>query len=309
VPKFKLPPRLPFRKLGLAGLGLIGGSLVKAFMPFGGLEISVFDNNPETVSEAKRIKRLARVTSDPDEFISWPLDLAYLCLPVKRNIELIKRMGQLSVPYPVTDSGSTKGPITEAALECGLNFCGGHPIAGKEVAGFKHSTADLIRGCLFLLTPDPRFGPQQKELLRRLKNFHELLDCRVRLVSPLEHDRIYGLISHLPFITASALAGTAMESGGQEILAWAGTGFRDTTRVGASPPLKWVEVAMENSQNLSQYIGDLINMLTRFKAIIADKNETELTDLLTEISAFRRLLPQKHLLTRCRNPPRLIKLA
>jgi prephenate dehydrogenase len=276
--------------MGLAGLGLIGGSLVKAFMPFGGLEISVFDNNPETVREAKRIKRLARVTNDPDEFLSWPLDLAYLCLPVKRNIELVERMGQLGVPYPVTDSGSTKGPITEAALRAGLNFCGGHPIAGKEVAGFKHSTAELIKGCLFLLTPDERFGPRQKELLGRLKNLHELLECRIRFVSPTRHDKIYGLISHLPYVTASALAGTALEKGGADILSWVGTGFRDTTRVGASPPLKWVEVAMENSQNLSQYIGDLIEVLSKLQVVIAQKNEEELTKMLSEISAFRRLL-------------------
>jgi prephenate dehydrogenase len=293
VPKFKLPPRLPFRKLGLAGLGLIGGSITKAFMPFGGLEISVFDGDPETVREAKRIKRLARVTSDPEEFLSWPLDLAYLCLPVQRNVEMVQRMGRLNVPYPVTDSGSAKGPITEAALAAGLNFCGGHPIAGKEVAGFKHSSGDLIRGCLFLLTPDPRFGPRQKELLGRLKNFHELLGCRIRLVSPAEHDRVYALISHLPYVTASALAGTALRRGGPDILSWAGTGFRDTTRVGASPPLKWVEVAMENSANLTDCLDSLIEVLTSLKEAIAQKNEPELTKLLEEFSAFRRALPPK----------------
>ncbi|MDR0622397.1 MAG: prephenate dehydrogenase/arogenate dehydrogenase family protein [Deltaproteobacteria bacterium] len=293
MPKFKLPPRLPFRKLGLAGLGLIGGSITKAFMPFGGLEISVFDGDPETVREAKRIKRLARVTSDPEEFLSWPLDLAYLCLPVQRNVEMVQRMGRLNVPYPVTDSGSAKGPITEAALAAGLNFCGGHPIAGKEVAGFKHSSGDLIRGCLFLLTPDPRFGPRQKELLGRLKNFHELLGCRIRLVSPAEHDRVYALISHLPYVTASALAGTALRRGGPDILSWAGTGFRDTTRVGASPPLKWVEVAMENSANLTDCLDSLIEVLTSLKEAIAQKNEPELTKLLEEFSAFRRALPPK----------------
>ncbi|MDR1309083.1 MAG: prephenate dehydrogenase [Deltaproteobacteria bacterium] len=290
MPRFKLPPRLPFRSLGVAGLGLIGGSLAKAFMPFGGLDISVFDNNPETIREAGRIKRLARVTSDPDEFLSWPLDLAYLCLPVRRNIELVGRMGRLGVPFPVTDSGSTKGPITEAALSAGLNFCGGHPIAGKEVAGFGHSSADLVRGCLFLLTPDPRFGDRQRELLGRLRNLHELLGCRVRLVSPSEHDRIYGLISHLPYVAASALAGTALEVGGPDILSWVGTGFRDTTRVGASPPRKWVEVAMENSENLSGYIGDLMGVLGRLRDLIADRDEPGLAGLLEDISSFRRRL-------------------
>jgi prephenate dehydrogenase len=290
MPKFKLPPRLPFRDLGVAGLGLIGGSIAKALMPFDGLAISAFDANPETVREAKKIRRLARVTSDPEEFLSWPLDLAYLCLPVRRNVELIERMGALGVQYSVTDCGSTKGPANEAALKAGLNFCGGHPVAGREVAGFRHSQADLVRGCLFILTPDERFGHRQKELLGRLNNLHKLLGCRVRFLSPAEHDRIYGLISHLNYIASSAMAAAAMLKGREDILEWAGTGFRDSTRVGASPPAKWVEVAMENSDNLVEFIGDLMGVLDRFRDIIGRKDEGALMSLLGTISDFRRKL-------------------
>jgi prephenate dehydrogenase len=290
MPKFKLPPRLPFRRLGVAGLGLIGGSLAKAFSPFGGLEISVFDSDPETIKQAKTIRSVNQVTSDPEEFISWPLDLAYLCLPVRKNIELIELMAGRGVNYAVTDSGSTKVPVTEAALKAGLNFCGAHPIAGREVAGFKHSTADLIRGCLFVLTPDERFGERQKELLGRLKNFHELLACKIRIITPAQHDRIYGLISHLPYLTSSALAGTAFFHGDEDILDWVGTGFRDTTRLGASPPLKWVEVAMENADNLAEDLGSLIELLGSLKDLIEARNAQGLSALLSDISVFRRKL-------------------
>lgn len=293
MPKFKLPPRLPFRDLGVAGLGLIGGSIAKALMPFDGLSISAFDSNPETIREARKIRRLARVTGDVEEFLSWPLDLAYLCLPVRRNVELIERMGRIGKTYAVTDCGSTKGPANEAALAAGLNFCGGHPIAGKEVAGFRHSQADLIRGCLYVLTPDERFGPGQKELMWRLNNLHALLGCRVRILSPYEHDRIYGLISHLTYMSASALAGTALAKGREDILDWVGTGFRDTTRVGASPPAKWVEVAMENSANLVEFIGDLMDELGKLRTIIGQKDAVALQAKLDDISAFRRRLEAK----------------
>ena len=274
-------------------MGLIGGSIAKALMPFDGLAISAFDANPDTVKEAKKIRRLARVTGDVEEFLSWPLDLAYLCLPVRRNVELIERMGRIGKSCAVTDCGSTKGPANEAALAAGLNFCGGHPIAGKEVAGFKHSQAELIRGCLYILTPDERFGPGQKELLGRLGNLHKLLGCRIKILTPHEHDRIYGLISHLTYISASALAGTAKVSGREDILDWVGTGFRDTTRVSASPPAKWVEVAMENSENLVEYLGDLMAMLDRFRGVIGRKDAEGLTSLLEEISGFRRRLDGK----------------
>jgi prephenate dehydrogenase len=294
MPKFKLPPRLPFRSLGIAGLGLIGGSLAKAFAPLDGLELSVFDANPDTIREARKIRRFARVTTDPEEFCLFPLDLAYLCLPVRRNLELMERMARLKAPYCLTDSGSTKGPATEKALALGLNYCGGHPIAGKEVAGFAHSEASLIRGCLFILTPDPRFGPRQKDLLRRLRGLHELLDCRIRIMSPAQHDKIYALVSHLPYIAASALSGTAQMRGDSDILSWAGTGFRDTTRVSASPPAKWVEVALENAQNISEDIDSLIKVLNLLKTLIIQGDGPGLQELLDSYSAFRRTLPDKY---------------
>ncbi|MDR1395991.1 MAG: prephenate dehydrogenase [Deltaproteobacteria bacterium] len=290
MPRFKLPPKLPFRSIGLAGLGLIGGSLAKAFMPFSGLELNVFDHDPQTVREAKKIRRFRRVTDDPEEFAQWPADLFYLCLPVSHNIQMIRRLGRLKCQSAVTDSGSTKGSASQAALEEGLNFCGGHPIAGKEVAGFAHSSADLISGCLFILTPDSRYGPRQTELLAKLRNLHELLGCRIRIMSPGDHDQLYSLVSHLPYLTASALSGTAMEKGGPDVLPWVGTGFKDTTRTGASPPAKWVEVVLDNAENLTQDLGALIDLLSRMKDILQRRDTEEMTELLGRISSFRQKL-------------------
>jgi prephenate dehydrogenase len=290
MPKFLLPPRLPFKRLGIAGLGLIGGSLAKAFSPFDGLEINVFDGDPETVKEARGIRRFKRALISPEEFLELDLDLAYLCLPVHKNIELIEKMGQKKIAYAVTDSGSTKSATNEAALAAGLNFCGGHPIAGKEVAGFFNSSADLIPGCLYILTPDPRFGERQKELMGRLKAFHELLDCRIEILSPKDHDSLYSLVSHLPYLTASALAGTAMEHGGPGVLPFAGTGFRDTTRVGASPPEKWVAVVMDNADNLVRDLTSLSDVIDRLKSLISQRDRDALLGLLNDFSGYRRML-------------------
>jgi prephenate dehydrogenase len=274
----------------VAGLGLIGGSIAKAFWPFDGLELSVFDKDPQTVSQAKKIKRFKRVTDDPEEYAQWPMDLAYLCLPVAHNVAMIRRLGQIKFKNAVTESGSSKTSANEAALEEGLNFCGSHPIAGKEVAGFAHSTADLIRQCLFIITPDPRFGPSQTPLVAKIKALHELLGCRIRLMSPAEHDQLYALVSHLPYLTASALAGTALREGGPEVLPWVGTGFKDTTRVGASPPAKWVEVVMDNAQNLAHDLEALMKVLSQMRDILANRDYEGMMALLEEISAFRRLV-------------------
>ena len=285
--KIKLPPKLPFKKVGLAGLGLIGGSLAKALMPFGGLELYIFDRDPATVAAARRVRRFAAVTDEAETFLDWPLDLAYLCLPVARNIQLVELMGRRGASYPVTDAGSTKGPITSAAARAGLVFCGGHPIAGREVSGWHHSSADLVRGCLFLLTPPDDAGPEVLSLAEKLRALHELLDCRVRLVSPEAHDRLYGLVSHLPYLAAAALAGTVLRKGGREALDWAGPGFSDSTRVGAAAPPKWVEIIMQNADNLVENIEALRALLAEISAGLTDRDEDGLLALLTPIAAFR----------------------
>ena len=288
--KIKLPPKLPFKKVGLAGLGLIGGSLAKALSPFGGLELHIFDRDPATVEAARRVRRFAAVTDEAETFIDWPLDLAYLCLPVRRNIQLVELMGRRGAPYPVTDAGGVKAPIAAAAAEAGLVFCGGHPISGTELSGWANSSADLIRGCLFILTPPDDAGPEVRALAEKLRALHELLDCRVRFMSPADHDRLYGLVSHLPYLTASALAGTVRRKGGRESLAWAGTGFRDSTRVGASAPPKWVEIILQNADNLVENIEDLRALLAEISAGLSARDEAGLLALLEPIADFRSRL-------------------
>jgi prephenate dehydrogenase len=256
------------------------------------MELYVFDSDPKTVEAARKVRRFAAVTDQAETFVDWPLDLAYLCLPVDRNVELAELMGQHKVPYPVTDAGSTKSPIVKAAARAGLTFCGGHPISGREVSGYAHSSADLFRGCLYILTPPPGDDPAVLELAAKLKALHELLQCKVRILPPAEHDRMYGLVSHLPFLSASALSGTIMKMGGEETLKWAGTGFKDCTRVSAAATPKWMEIVMGNAENLADDIGELINMLTEMRQNLQSGNAEALQSLLEPICDFRKKYPK-----------------
>jgi len=222
-----------------------------------------------------------------ETFLGWPLDLAYLCLPVEGNISLVELMGRRGVPYPVTDAGSTKCPITAAAGRAGLVFCGGHPIAGRELSGWANASADLVRGCLFILTLPDEAGPETLALAGKLRALHELLGCRVRFMPPEAHDQLYGLVSHLPYLAAAALAGTIMRKGGSEALAWAGTGFADSTRVGAAAPPKWVEIILQNAENLVENIETLRALLAEISRGLASRDEAGLLALLAPIAAYR----------------------
>ncbi|KXS56361.1 MAG: hypothetical protein AMR96_03110 [Candidatus Adiutrix intracellularis] len=288
--KIKLPPKLPFKKVGIAGLGLIGGSLAKAFIPFGGLELFVFDHDPQTQTAARRVRRFAAVTGDLETFLNWPLDLVYLCLPVRRNLEMVELIGNRQASYPVTDCGSTKAPITRAATQAGLIFCGGHPISGREVSGYQHASIDLIPGSLFILTPPEKASPEILALAEKLRSLHELLGCRVKIMTPENHDRLYGLVSHLPYLIAVSLAGTILKKGGEETLPWVGTGFRDSTRLSASSPSKWAEITLENATNLVENIDALREILTELRQILTEHDERKLLDMLQPIAAFRQKL-------------------
>ncbi len=288
MPGIALPPKLPFKRVGIAGLGLIGGSLAKALMPFGGMELYVFDKDPQTLEAARKTRRFTAVTDQEEIFLDWPLDLAYLCLPVQKNVDMAHLMGKKKVPYPVTDAGSTKNPIVRAAMKAGLNFCGGHPISGREVSGYANSSADLFRGCLYILTPPPEPDQAAEELLKKLTALHKLLQCKVKVMPSVEHDRLYGLVSHLPFLAASALAGTIMRMGGEESLNWAGTGFKDSTRVSAAATPKWLEIVMGNADNLADDIGGLIDLLSEMRQSLENRDLESLRNILEPACAFRK---------------------
>jgi prephenate dehydrogenase len=81
-----------------------------------------------------------------------------------------------------------------------------------------------------------------------------------------------------------------MNLGGPEVLPWVGTGFKDTTRVGASPPAKWVEVVMDNAENLEADLGGLMEILGQMREILKTRDKKKMTELLETISAFRRLI-------------------
>jgi prephenate dehydrogenase len=288
MPGIALPPKLPFRRVGIAGLGLIGGSLAKALMPFGGMEIYAFDKDGKTLETARKTRRFAAVTDREEIFLDWPLDLAYLCLPVQKNVAMVGLMGQKKVPYPVTDAGSTKAPIVRAAMAAGLVFCGGHPISGREVSGYAHSSADLFRGCLYILTPPPGDDPAIGELLKKLMALHKLLQCNVKVMPSDRHDRLYGLVSHLPFLAASALAGAIMRMGGEESLNWAGSGFKDSTRISAAATPKWLEIVMGNADNLAEDIGALINILSEIRRNLQSRDAEGLKNILEPVCEFRK---------------------
>jgi len=190
-------------------------------------------------------------------------DLVILAAPVLANIAVLPRLvPHLPAGSLVTDVSSTKRLIVGAADGiASLAFIGGHPMAGDVRGGRAHARADLFDGRPWVLTP----GAERTDLLQRLEAFISGLGAAPHVMTPELHDRFVGAVSHLPQLTASALMHVVGKLAGDAGLEIAGRGLHDTTRLGASPPDIWKDIAMTNQDTLRAALDELIATLVAMR--------------------------------------------
>jgi len=248
-----------FRRVAIVGCGLIGGSVALAIRRrWPGSQVIGIDRN-EVLAQAERLQA---ITAGGDTLaLAADADLIVLAAPVRQNLGVLRRLAQaITGEALVTDVGSTKRSIVEAAraLPDRLRFVGGHPLAGAAVGGIEAARADLFDGRTWLVTPDATRGDDD---VRQLEAFVTGLGATPRRIAVAEHDRLLADVSHLPQITASALMHVVGQRVGEEGLALAGRGLRDTTRLAASPADIWRDVAATNHTAIGAALDDLISVL------------------------------------------------
>jgi len=166
-----------------------------------------------------------------------------LAAPPAVNRRLLRTLARVAPPsLVITDVGSVKAPVVADAARLGLRFVGGHPMAGSARGGFAASAADLFVGRTWILTPaDTRD-------LRVVRRLVRATGARVRVMDADAHDRTMAFVSHLPQLVSYALMDAAMgDTVARAHLAAAGPGWRDMTRLAASPRPLWREILRENA--------------------------------------------------------------
>jgi prephenate dehydrogenase len=248
-----------FSRVAIAGCGLIGGSLALAIRRrWPGTETIGIDR-AEVVARARQLGAIT--AGGPDLALAAGADLVVLAAPVLQNLELL---GLLPDAVPggalVTDVGSTKVTVEQAAraLPPRFRFIGGHPLAGAAAGGIDAARADLFDGRTWLLAVD---GSAANDDVLRLEALVDGVGATPRRIAPEEHDRLLADVSHLPQIAASALMHVVGERVGEDGLALAGRGLRDTTRLATSPPDIWRDVAATNHAAVGAALDDLIAVL------------------------------------------------
>lgn len=278
-----MPANRDFKNIGIAGLGLIGGSFAKAFSA-NGLNVYGYDTNLPTIEQGAFSGIFEGITNEFDIFIKFPLDLIYICLPVNVALVFIDKLGSANIKIPVTDASSTKKSVCIAAKKANLNFCGGHPIRGKETSGFENSETNLFQNAKHILTPD-----KNDTLSGVLRLLHESIGMRVFIMDADSHDDIMGLVSHLPHLASFCLMDAVAEKR-SEAFNFAGGGFMDFTRIAASDPTMWADIFTDNKNSLLNCISALEKSVKKWKNLIENDDYEKLKQNIQTVSNIRRLL-------------------
>jgi prephenate dehydrogenase len=267
-------------RIAVIGLGLIGGSLLRA-LAAAGHDVVGFDADPETRVLAR--KAGFRVAGSVRETVAGS-QVAALAVPLQILPEVVADLD--GYDGLVTDVTSVKGPVRD--LLKGRRFVGGHPMAGKETSGFAAAEVGLFDGCAWVLCLEPHDTDLGDWLL--LAGMFTAMGARVVPVTATEHDTAVAQISHVPHLFAAALAGQLADNPLAGTLA-AGS-FRDGTRVAGTRAELIAAMCGGNRSAVQRVLHALIGELQQFeKSLTADEPMEALLPALRASTKLRQAWP------------------
>ncbi|MFN7037187.1 MAG: prephenate dehydrogenase [Bellilinea sp.] len=230
--------------VAIVGLGLMGGSLALALRGKCAGLLGV-DHNPAVVEQAVGMGLADRVSASAGEALPQA-DLIVLAAPLSAILRLLDDLPALHPgPAVVLDLGSTKSAVVEKMRHLPDRFdpIGGHPMCGKERSSLSEAEANLYSQAPFALTPLERTSVKARRLAAELAR---AVGAHPVWLEAGEHDALVAATSHLPYLTAAALASITPPEAG----ALVGPGFRSTTRLAETPLSIMLDILRLNRPNL-----------------------------------------------------------
>jgi prephenate dehydrogenase len=275
------------KTITIYSMGLLGGSLGLAFKTSGFKGRIIGLSSPGKIAVALRLGCI-------DEGHHYEklretvlrTDLLILCSPISVIINTIDALASLPLRagLVITDVGSTKKNICRAAekLSGKAYFIGGHPMAGSEKSGPSAADPYLFQNAIHVLTP-PGSDPSEKDI-RVARFFESHLGSRTLFLDPDRHDRMVAAVSHLPHLLALALVNEVQEAerGMPGTLGLAAGGFRDMTRIAASPYSLWHDILQTNKNAIAPLIDRLTDRLADIKRRLSNDSLRELFEMSQE---------------------------
>lgn len=274
--------------VGVVGLGLIGGSIARAYKE-AGWSVLAYDNN-------RTIMGYAQLSGVIDmELTSQNMDecnIIHIAITPQAAIEYIK----VNAPhFPkdaiIIDNCGTKQQITEIgfslAREYGFTYVGGHPMAGNHLSGFKNSKSNLFNGASMIIVPPES---DNINLLDRIKRALKPLGFgRVVFTNAADHDRMIAYTSQLAHIVSNAFI---KSPSAQEHKGYSAGSFKDLTRVAWLNENMWTELFIENRENLLREVNLLIENLQEYATALQNCDSQRLCSILRDGRIAKELSDQ-----------------
>jgi cyclohexadieny/prephenate dehydrogenase len=279
-------------RLAIIGLGLIGSSIARAARRNNAAATIVGADADEGVR--MRVKELGivdQVAASMAQAVDGA-DLAILCVPVGADGAVAAEIGpHLKRGAVVSDVGSVKSAVIAAIaphLPPGVSLVPAHPVAGTEQSGPDAGFDSLFLHRWCILTPPEESDAQAIALVQA---FWEALGSNVEVMTPVHHDLVLAITSHVPHLIAYNIVGTVAEleeATRSEVLKFSAGGFRDFTRIAASDPTMWRDVFLHNKDAVLEMLGRFNEDLTALQRMIRRGDGEGLFDLFTRTRAIRR---------------------
>ena len=265
-------------KVGVVGLGLIGGSMARAYSA-AGHAVLAHDISEEALKSALAQNAICgKLTAET----ASECDIIFLAVyPAAATAWLRVSAPHLRKGSVVIDLCGTKRGICGAcfgmAREYGFHFVGGHPMAGTQYSGFENSKDGLFRGAPMVIVPE---DPENEALLSRVRELLLPVGFGSITVSTAEkHDRIIAFTSQLAHVVSNAYV---KSPNAQVHKGFSAGSYKDLTRVAWLNEQMWTELFMENSDYLTEEIDGIINALTAYRDAMAAGDAKRLKALLRE---------------------------
>jgi prephenate dehydrogenase len=283
---------IPFTRITIIGVGLIGGSLALAIKHrFPAVHIIGVDK-PHILKRAMNRHVIDSAERSVEQAVRTA-DLVIIAAPVFAIEKLLPLVAGNTAPHAlVTDTGSVKRAIVEQSQKLfpNGNFVGGHPMAGSESSGIDAAHPLLFQNAIYILTPSRTTG---KKSLRAVAQFFTSLDARIFTMDPATHDSIVAAVSHLPQLAAVALMNTVgkRHPDSPAHLSLAAGGFRDMTRIASSRFSMWKDILAANQKEIGKALRLFIDQLEKMAAVVNSEPSRLAADFRTSRSLRLRIPP------------------
>ncbi len=287
---------LPFSRVSIIGLGLIGSSVARAIkdlMP--GVRVTGYDADADVRERARQIGFCDDVTDLPGTAVI-DAGLVLLCVPVGSMGSVAAAFrDDLPADAIISDVGSSKQSVAEAlsAALPGATIIPAHPVAGTEKSGPDAGFASLFKGRWCILTPASDAPPAAVEAV---SSFWGRLGADVEIMDARHHDLVLAVTSHLPHLIAYTIVGTASDLEGvtqSEVIKYSAGGFRDFTRIAASDPVMWRDVFLANKEAVLEMLQRFSEDLSALQRAIRWDKGDELEALFARTRAIRRSIVEQ----------------